>query len=216
MQQVGSPAKVGEVQCAQAVGVVAGHAEPEVAKLRDMLSPSMEWQGPAASLFPGAANSVEAVGADEPSGGHADSRAITQQHVGLDGRALIGCVVDGGRGGEPVPLPAFLAVDEGFEVESIVGSREPVHDVQGLTGGLRMSDGEGDGAVTLGFVEAGNGLDGAAAGVAEDGVACRVHGEDLTIAAASSVEGQKVEPWAVYAVRFEFEPGRWHLRSNRW
>lgn len=177
MQQLGSPAKVGEVQRAQVVGAVAGHAEPEIAKLRDMLSLSMEWQGPAANLFPGAANRIKAVGADGawPSGGYADGRAITKQHVGLDGCAVIGWVVDVGRPREPVPLPAILAVDEGFEDESIASCGKPVHNVQGLMGGVRTSDRQGDGAVPLGFVKAGNGLDGAADGVAEDGVARRVH-----------------------------------------
>ncbi|KAI5010195.1 hypothetical protein ZWY2020_012332 [Hordeum vulgare] len=61
---LGNPVQIGEVQCAQVVGTLVGYAEPEVGKLRDMLSPAVQGQRPATSLFPLAANRVEAVGAD--------------------------------------------------------------------------------------------------------------------------------------------------------
>uniref|UniRef100_A0A8R7QH70 Uncharacterized protein n=1 Tax=Triticum urartu TaxID=4572 RepID=A0A8R7QH70_TRIUA len=185
-----------------------------------MLSPAVQRQRPAASLAPLTANRVEAVGADEavPRGGDANGGAISQERVGLDGCGVVGRVVDIGRRWKPNPVPSLLAKHECLEVEGVAARDKSVEDVEsiGAIGGFHVGagDGERNRAVNLGFVKAGSRHDREASGITEHGVASGVHAEHLAIAAAaSSIEGQEIEPLVIRAVCFEPEPGRRHSRD---
>lgn len=160
----------GEVQGAKVVRAFVCYAEAEVVEFRDLFGSALEGQHPATGLGPLAAGGVEAVGAD--AGRDAESEPI-EQHVRPDMHGLVGGIVDVRQRRQPLQMPGIPAAvlerrirgvgtEKDLEVAVLVVGRELVHDVEGvrasLVRGVGSSDGQGDGAASLGLVEGRKGL----------------------------------------------------------